>query len=115
LNLFHPGRIEAAGGVRDKLLGGEGDPAAQPPSLRRRQGAVLDAVTLVLERRAETMRVRDVHREVEREFDEVVPFSSVNEALSSHAVGERSRFRRVRYGTYELRAQLGIFRTLQNP
>ena len=104
MNLFHPGRIEAAAGVRDKLLGGEADPAVQPRPLRRRQGAVLDAVTLVLERRAEPMRVREVHREVEREFDEVVPFSSVNEALSSHAVGERSRFRRVRYGIYELRA-----------
>jgi hypothetical protein len=52
---------------------------------------VLDAVTLVLERRAEPMRVRDVHREVESEFDEVVPFSSVNETLSTHASCERSR------------------------
>jgi hypothetical protein len=65
---------------------------------------VLDAVTLVLERHVEPMRAREVHREVERELSEVVPFSSVNEALSSHAAGECSRFRRVRYGTYELRA-----------
>jgi hypothetical protein len=104
LNLFHPGRLQAAAGVREKLAAGEADPAAEPRSLRRRQGAVLDAVTRVLERRAEPMRVREVHREVEREFGDVVPFSSVNEALSSHALGEDSRFRRVRYGIYELRA-----------
>ena len=93
----------AATRVREKLLDGEADPAARPRALRRRQGAVLDAVTRVLERRAEPMRVPEVHREVERELEEVVPFSSVNEALSSHGVGERSRFRRVRYGIYELR------------
>jgi len=57
---------------------------------------------MVLKRRAEPMRVRDIHREIEREFDEIVPLSSVNEALSSHAVGEDSRFRRVRYAIYEL-------------
>jgi hypothetical protein len=31
-----------------------------------------------------------------------VPFSSVNEALSTHARGNGARFRRVRYGTYEM-------------
>jgi len=38
------------------------------------KGRVLEAVTRILERRAEPMRVREVHREVEREFDDVVPF-----------------------------------------
>ena len=107
LNLFHPGRIEAAAGVREKLVVGEAVPALQQRPLRRRQGAVLDAVTRVLGRHGKPMRVRDLHREVEREFDEVVAFSSVNEALSSHAVGQHSRVRRVRYGIYELRADGG--------
>ena len=101
MNLFHPGRIEAAS-VHATLLAEEPEPPAESRSLRRRQGGVLDAVTLVLERRGKPMRVREVHGEVEREFGEVVPFSSVNEVLSSHAVGDRARFRRFRYGIYEL-------------
>ena len=69
---------------------------------------MLEAVTMVLERRAGPMRVREIHPEVERAFDGAVPFSSVNEALSSHTAGDRSRFRRVRYGIYERRAWLVI-------
>ena len=74
--------------------------------IRRRQGAVLDAVATVLERAGGPMRVRDIHAEVERAFLDAVPFSSVNEALSTHAKGSQSRFRRVRYGVYEMRNQL---------
>jgi len=69
--------------------------------LRRRQGALLDAVTAVLERAGCPLRVREVHAAVEELYGERVPFSSVNEALSSHAKGDGGRFRRVRYGTYE--------------
>jgi hypothetical protein len=58
---------------------------------------------MVLERAGEPMRVRDIHAEVERAFRDVVPFSSVNEALSTHANGQQSRFRRVRYGVYQMR------------
>ena len=32
-------------------------------------------------------------------YGERVPFSSVNQALSTHANGDGGRFRRVRYGT----------------
>lgn len=46
------------------------------------------------------LRVREVRTAVEGLFGERVPFSSVNEALSSHATGAEARFRRVRYGTY---------------
>jgi len=35
-------------------------------------------------------------------YGERVPFSSVNEALSTHARGDGGRFRRVRCGTYEM-------------
>ena len=70
--------------------------------LRRRQGALLDAVTTVLELAGCPLRVREVHAAVEELFGEAVPFSSVNEALSTHASGDGGRFRRVRYGTYDI-------------
>ena len=71
--------------------------------LRRRQGALLEAVTAVLEHAGRPMRVREVHAAVEELYGERVPFSSVNEALSTQANAHEGRFRRVRYGTYERR------------
>jgi len=70
-------------------------------ALRRRQGSVLDAATRVLERAGRPLRVRDVRAEVEELIGAPVPFSSVNEALSTHA-GPDQRFRRLRYGVYGL-------------
>jgi hypothetical protein len=80
------------------------DLRARSRPLRRRHGSVLGAVTQILCRRAEPMRVREIHAEVERAYRSAVPFSSVNEALSTHATGEQNRFRRVRCGIYEMRA-----------
>ena len=74
LNLLHPGRLGAAADVRKRLLSRVLDQAPQSRSLRRRQGSVLEAVRLVLEGRAEPMRVRDIHAEVERAFRAAVPF-----------------------------------------
>jgi hypothetical protein len=104
LNLLHPGRLGAAADVRKRLLSRVLDQAPQSRSLRRRQGSVLEAVRLVLEGRAKPMRVRDIHAEVERAFRAAVPFSSVNDALSTHAAEHEGPFRRVRYGVYEVRS-----------
>jgi hypothetical protein len=84
----------------------ECDTAQRPASraLRRRQGSVLEAATAVLERAARPLRVRDVHAGVEELLGEPIPFSSVNEALSTHARGEDQRFLRLRYGVYEHRS-----------
>jgi hypothetical protein len=46
--------------------------------------------------------MREVHAVVEELYGERVPFSSVNEALSTHAHVDGGRFRRVRYGTYKV-------------
>jgi hypothetical protein len=64
--------------------------------LRRRQGALLDAVITVLELAGCPLRVREVHAAVEEFYGEKVPFSSVNEALSTQARRDGGRFRRVR-------------------
>jgi hypothetical protein len=89
--------------LREELAGR--DTAERPAlrALRRRQGSVLDAVTTVLERAGRPLRVRDVHAAVEEWLGAPIPFSSVNEALSTHTVREDGRFRRVRYGVYEMR------------
>jgi hypothetical protein len=55
----------------------------------------------VLELAGGPLRVREVHAAVEKLFGGRVPFSSVNEALSTHCAGSSARFRRVRYGSYE--------------
>ena len=66
-------------------------------ALRRRQDSVLDAVTAVLERARQPLRVREVHIGVEQMLGGPIPFSSVNEALSTHA-GPDQVFRRLGYG-----------------
>jgi len=87
--------------LRDQLAGR--DTAERPAyrALRRRQGAVLEAVTNALEDARQPLRVRDVHARVEELLGEPIPFSSVNEALSTHA-GHDQLFRRLRYGVYGL-------------
>jgi hypothetical protein len=101
-NLYNQGRLPRVAALHQRLL-------SQPPVTeavgrpsRRRQGALLDAVTTVLELAGCPLRVREAHVAVEELWGERVPFSSVNEALSTHARGDGARFRRVRYGTYEM-------------
>jgi hypothetical protein len=101
-NLYNQGRLPKLAALHRRLM-------AQPPvtedvrqPLRRRQGVLLDAVTTVLELAGCPLGVREVHADVEEFYGEKVPFSSVNEALSTHAHGDAGRFRRVRYGTYEV-------------
>jgi hypothetical protein len=60
------------------------------------------AVTTDLETAAEPMRVQDIHRIVEDLIGEPVPYSSVKDALATHARGSDRRFRRTRPGRYEL-------------
>jgi hypothetical protein len=89
--------------LRGRLAGREAAALPARPALRRRQGSVLDAVTDVLERAGRPLRVRDIHTRVEGLLGAPIPFSSVNEALSTHA-GLDQRFRRLRYGVYDRRS-----------
>ncbi len=65
---------------------------------------MLDAATNVLKQAGQPMRVREVHAAVEGLLGAPIPFSSVNEALSTHASGPDRRFHRLRYGVYEQRS-----------
>jgi hypothetical protein len=89
--------------LRILLAGRETASLTPKRALRRRQGSVLEAVTTVLERAGRPLRVRDIHAAVETVLVGPIPFSSVNEALSTHITGRGRRFHRVRYGVYERR------------
>lgn len=101
-NLYNQGPLPRLAALHKRLLARVPETEVVARPLRRRQGALLDAVTAVLERAGSPLRVRDVHAAVEELYGERVPFSSVNEALSSHANSDEGRFRRVRYGTYDM-------------
>ena len=101
-NLYNQGRLPKLVALHKRLLARAPETGVVGPPLRRRQGALLEAVTTVLEDSNCPLRVREVHAAVEELHGEPVPFSSVNEALSTHARGDGGRFRRVRYGTYEM-------------
>ena len=101
-NLYNQGPLPRLAALHARLLARISGTEVVGRPLRRRQGALLDAVTTVLERASRPLRVREVHAAVEELYGQPVPFSSVNEALSSHANGDGGRFRRVRYGTYDM-------------
>jgi hypothetical protein len=90
--------------LREHLADRDTVPRAARRALRRRQGSVLDAVTNVLEQAGRPLRVREVRAAVEECLGGSIPFSSVNEALSTHTSGKDHRFRRVCYGVYEHRS-----------
>ncbi len=102
-NLYNQGRLARLAALHQRLLARMPETEVAGRPLRRRQGTLLDAVTTVLELAGCPLRVRDVHAAVEELYRKRVPFSSVNEALSTHANADEGRFRRVRYGTYERR------------
>ena len=91
-------------GLHVELASREATPRPARPALRRRQGSVLEAVTNVLQRAGAPLRVRDIYARVEDSLGGPIPFSSVNEALSTHCSARQQRFRRLRYGVYERRS-----------
>ena len=93
------GRLAA---LKRKLLARETPQEGSPRRLARRQGSVLAALTRVLELAGKPMEVSEIHRAVEHILDVQVPQSTVKDALSAHTVGGDRRFRRIRYGIYEL-------------
>ena len=104
-NLYNQGRLPRLTALHKRVLAQTGVTEVVRRPLRRRQGVPLDAVTTVLELAGCPLRVREVHAAIEEMYGEQVPFSSVNEALSTHSRSDGGRFRRVRYGTYDLAAQ----------
>ena len=101
-NLYNQGRLPKLAALHRRLLSQTPETGVGARPLRRRQGALLDAITTVLELAGCPLRVREVRAAVEELYGERVPFSSVNEALSTQANSDGGRLRRVRYGTYDM-------------
>jgi hypothetical protein len=76
------------------------DGAVRRP-LGARQGAVLSAVTEILQEARTPLRARDIWRAAEAALGTLIPKSSVYEALATHARTKDRRFQRVAYGLYE--------------
>src|SRR5438132_3732475 len=95
-------------GLREQLSRREAAQRVPGRVVRRRQGSVLAAVTSVIEQAERPLRVREVHAAVEELLGARVPFSSVNEALSTHA-GPEERFCRLGYGVYAQRSSFSLF------
>ena len=80
----------------------ESCPKRHSQRLPRRQGTVLAAVTAILTSAAGPMPVSAIHASVQGQTGVAVPYSSVKDALATHARGSDRRFRRTRRGCYEL-------------
>jgi hypothetical protein len=85
-NLYVQGRLPRLAALHKRLLARTPETGVVGRPIRRRQGALLEAVTTVLELAGCPLRMREVHAAVEELYGERVPFSSVNEALSTHAL-----------------------------
>ena len=73
------------------------------PDGRRKFGTVSTAIKTVLTRYGGEMRMRDVHREVERLLGGAVSFQSVADFLIKNSKGPKALFEKPRYGHYRLR------------
>jgi hypothetical protein len=74
----------------------------EPRSAPAKVSPVLETVTMVLELSGEPMRARDIHAAAEQLADERLRWKSVKAALAANVTGEHPRFKRVRYGVYQL-------------
>ena len=79
-------------------------PSGQPRRVRA-QGHVRDVITRLLQGAGEPMRAQEIHRAVERELGQTVPWSSIGNCLARNSsdADARARFERVGYGRYRTR------------
>jgi hypothetical protein len=83
-------------------LGAGSGLAAVPRPKRRKPQPVLKAIVEILESVDGPMHARDIHAAAEELLGAAVSWSSLKDCLSTHAQGERPRFRRLRRGWYRL-------------
>jgi hypothetical protein len=79
----------------------------QPRPTPARVSPVLEMITLVLQRIGRPMRACEVHAAAEKLAGEPFRWTSVKAALAAGAAARPQRFRRVRYGVYELAGTSG--------
>lgn len=96
-------RLKRLNHLREKLLARAATNPRPSRKLKRRCGAVQDAIITVLQAATEPMRVGEVHAAVEDTLGGPVSLDTVNSCLSTGARGEHARFQRIRTGWYRVR------------
>jgi hypothetical protein len=87
----------------DGLASSNATPRPKRADQKRRCGAISEAVAQVLVDAGGPMRMVEIHAEVEALLSEVVPRSTVKDALVSNSHGTSPRFVRIARGRYRLR------------
>jgi len=77
-------------------------PSRTPERVRRR-GEVRSVIDRLLGATGEPMHAREIHRAVERDLGEEVPWSSIANCLRRNAAGDHGRFEKVGLGMYRRR------------
>jgi len=96
--------LSRLGVLHDELLRRALVNPREPRPAPAKVSPVLETVTLVLERAGGPMRAREIHAAAEQLAGEPLRWRSVTAALSAGVTGERSRFRRLARGVYEITA-----------
>jgi len=97
-------RVELSrlGALHDELLCKAQANPREPRPVPAKVSAVLESVTLVLERAGKPMPAREIHATACELFGNPLLWKSVKAALAANVTGEHPRFRRVRHGVYQL-------------
>jgi hypothetical protein len=80
-------------------------PSGRPERFRRR-GEVRGVIERLLGEADAPMRAREIHRAVERDLGEPVPWSSIANCLRRNSAGDHDRFEKVGLGVYRQREDL---------
>jgi len=94
--------LSRLGALHDELLRKALANPREPRPVPAKVSAVLETVTLVLERAGKPMRVSEIHVAAEQLAGEPLLWKSVKAALATNVTGEHPRFQRVRHGIYQL-------------
>jgi hypothetical protein len=94
--------LSRLGALHDELLRRALANPREPRSIPAKVSPVLETVTLVLERTGKPMPAREIHAATCDLAGEPLLWKSVKAALAVNVNGEHPRFRRVRYGVYQL-------------
>jgi len=93
--------LSRLGALHDELLRKAVANPREPRTAPAGVSPVLETVSLVLERAGKPMSAREIHAACEI-VGEPLLWKSVKAALARNATGEHPRFRRVRFGVYQL-------------
>jgi len=94
---------QSGDGTRLASLGWQAVAAVQNAGAGPAAGEVRSVIDRLLGATGEPMHAREIHRAVERDLGEEVPWSSIANCLRRNAAGDHGRFEKVGLGMYRRR------------